>query len=213
MREAARLDIPPKADPADKRSRLANGFLAAHDYDEVMKIAETLDPGGRASILSQVARKRLAGDRDGAERLFRRAILDAGRFRHIPPKTEPETQRLTGCEPESPKEDGPTDATAKHEIEFLSMLAQIQARAGDWDAAARTFASMSPESHLQRLTALWISIIRARSGDTAGTLAWIRSLSSPSLRPVGLSVGWGWESSMMNHPLSRNAPIATSAPD
>ena len=159
-----------------------------------MKIAETLDPGGRASILSQVARrKRLAGDRDGAEQLFRRAILDAGRFRHIPPKTEPEKSGAAqAIEPKSPQKDGPIDPKAQHEIEFLSLLAQIQARAGDWDAAARTFASMSPESHLQRLTALWISIIRARSGDAAGTLAWARSLSSPSLRAWalrGLAVG------------------------
>jgi tetratricopeptide (TPR) repeat protein len=90
LREAAGVEIPPKAEAADIRSRLANGFLAARDYDEAMKIAETLDPGVRASILSRVARrKKLAGDRKVAEQLFRRAILDAGRFRHIPPKPEP----------------------------------------------------------------------------------------------------------------------------
>ncbi len=187
LREAARVEVPPKADAADKRSCLANGFLAARDYDEAMKIAETLDPGGRASILSQVARrKKLAGDRDGAEQLFRRAILDAGRFRHMPPETEPEQPGAApAAGPKSRKEDGANDAKAQHEIEFLSLLAQIQARNGDWAAAARTFASMSPESHRQRLTALWISIIRTRSGDAAGALAWARSLSSPSLRSVG----------------------------
>ena len=216
LQEAARLENPPNADAADKRSRLANGFLEARDYDQVMKIAETLDPHGRASFLSQVARRRkLAGDRDGAEQLFRRAILDAGRFRHILPKAEPEKPGAgNAIEPESPKEDGPNDAKAQHEIEFLSLLAQIQARNDDWDAAARTFASMSPESHLKRLTALWISIIRARSGDTAGTLAWIRTLSSPSLQRRGLpSAGWPWESSMMNHPLTRSGPMMTSLPD
>ena len=194
LREAARVESPPKADTADKRPRLANGFLAARDYDEVMRIAETLDPHGRASFLSRVARRRkLAGDRNIAEQLFRRAILDAGRFRHTPPKTKPvKPGAVPAVDPESPKGEGPTDAKAEHEIEFLSLLAQIQARNDDWDAAARTFASMSPESHLQRLTALWISIIRARSGDAAGTLAWARSLSSPSLRAWalrGMAVG------------------------
>ncbi len=202
LREAERVEVPPKADAAGKRSRLANGFLAARDYDEVMKIAETLEPGGRASILSQVARRRkLAGDRDGAEQLFRRAILDAGRFRHIPPKTEPEKPGpAPATRPKAREEDGPTDAKAQHEIEFLSLLAQIQARAGDWDASVRTFASMSPESHRKRLTALWISIIRTRSGDASGALAWARSLSSPSLRAWalrGLAVGiFGGESSV-----------------
>src|SRR5262249_7430525 len=86
LREATRLETHPKDDAQESRASLASGFVVARGYDEAMKIAETLGPDGRAAILSQVARhKRLNGDRAGAETLFRRALIDAGKFLHSPP--------------------------------------------------------------------------------------------------------------------------------
>jgi hypothetical protein len=80
------VETPPKADAQESRATLANGFVVARGYDEALKIAESLDPAGRASVFSQVARhKRREGDRAGAEALIRRALREAGEFLHGPP--------------------------------------------------------------------------------------------------------------------------------
>ena len=85
MREAALLATPPNADAKKVRARLADGFIKARGFDEAIKIAETLDPSGRAAILARVAmHKQWEGDRAGAEKLFHRALVDAGRFLHGP---------------------------------------------------------------------------------------------------------------------------------
>jgi hypothetical protein len=72
------------------------------------------------------------------------------------------------------------------------LLAEVHARAGDWASAERTFAFMSPEDRQSRVAALRIAMHRSQSGDVAGALAWVRSLSSAPLRAWalrGLAVG------------------------
>ena len=44
LREATRLETPPKADGKELRGRLAYGFVVAKGFDEAIKIAGTLDP-------------------------------------------------------------------------------------------------------------------------------------------------------------------------
>jgi RNA polymerase sigma factor (sigma-70 family) len=195
LREAARVETPPKADAKEERGRLAYGFVVARGFDEAIKIAGTLDPSACAEILSQVARQNQRdGDRAGADALFRRATMDAGKFLHSPPPRQDK-------EPSGPvpadRENGPEkraaiDPKVTHEAEALSLLAMIHARAGNWASAERTFASISPENQQKRVTAFRISSVRARSGDVAGALAWARSLPSSSLRAWairGLAVG------------------------
>jgi RNA polymerase sigma-70 factor (ECF subfamily) len=192
LREALRVPIPPKADAQETRGMLAHGFVVARAYDEALKIAETLDPGGRASVFSQVARhKRLEGDRAGAEALFRRALREAGEFLHSPPPPEPPgpVPAAGGGGSDGP---GAADPKARHQAEGLTLLAEIHARAGDWASAERTFAFMSPEDRQSRVAALRIAMYRSHSGDVAGALAWSRSLPSGPLRAWalrGLAVG------------------------
>jgi tetratricopeptide (TPR) repeat protein len=183
LREAARVEVPPKADAQKSRHTLANGFVVARGYDEALKIAETLDPVGRALVLSQVARhKRLVGDRAGAEPLFRRALRDAGEFLHSPPPPTPPGPARP------PAREGPdaADPKARHQAEALTLLILIHARAGDWASAERTFGFMAPESRHTRVAALQIAMSRSHSGDVAGALAWARSLPSGSLRAWAL---------------------------
>ncbi len=189
LREASRVETPPKADSKLSRVGLASSFVVARSFDEAIKIAETLDPEVRAEILSQVARhKQRDGDRAGAEALFRRALMDAGRFLHSPP---PQAGEEPGGPVPAAREDGPDqpgepDPNAKHQTEGLCLLARIHASAGDWASAARTFAVISPEDQQQRVTALLIAALRSHFGDVAGALAWARSLPSASLRAWAL---------------------------
>ena len=104
LREATRVDKPPKTDAKESRSELASGFVRARGYEEAMKIAETLDPDVRAGIWSQVARhERLEGDRAGAEALFRRALMRGRRIPAQPAAAEdpwaagPGARRSRGC--------------------------------------------------------------------------------------------------------------------
>src|SRR5262249_18266214 len=70
--EAPRVEMHANADAQGTRAGLASAFVVARGYDEAMKLAQALDPAGRAAIWSQVAKhKRLDGDRDGVEVLFR----------------------------------------------------------------------------------------------------------------------------------------------
>ena len=81
LREASRLETPAKADPKESLARIASGFVAARDFDEARKIAETLDPAGCAEILSRVARQKLRdGDARLARFLFRRAFKEADEY-------------------------------------------------------------------------------------------------------------------------------------
>jgi hypothetical protein len=196
LREASRVETPPKADAKESRSSLASGFIMAKDFDEAIKIAETLDPEVRAVILSQVARhKRQDGDAAMAQDLFRRALMDAGQFLHSPPAAQ--APQEPGAPMPVAGDGGPgkpvaPDPKAKHQTEGFCLLAMIHARAGEWASAARTFAVISPEDQQQRVTALLIAALRSRSGDVAGALAWARSLHSASLRAWalrGLAVG------------------------
>jgi RNA polymerase sigma factor (sigma-70 family) len=195
LREAAQLETHPNADAQKVRARLAGGFVVASDFDEAIKIAETLDASSRAEILSKVARhKQRDGDRAGAEMLFHRALVDAGRFRHSPPAL-PDPERpgpppVEGADALSKQ--GEADPNAQRESRFWSLLARIHARAGDWEAAGRALASISPENQLQRANAMQVARLRAGSGDVAGALKWARSLASSSLRAWalrGLAVG------------------------
>ncbi len=195
LREAARLETPPNADARNARARLAGGFVAARGFDDAIKIAEELDPSARAEIFSRVAwHKQQGGDRAGAEMLIRRALLDAGRIKHsLPPARDPE--RPDGVKAEGAgvvRKEGAADPIIQRESEFWSLCARIHARAGNWEAAARDLASISPENHLQRVTAMRIARLRASSGDVAGALNWARSLASSSVRAWalrGLAVG------------------------
>jgi hypothetical protein len=194
LRLATRLETPPAADANEVRARLANGFVVAGGLDEALKMAETLDPSGRAAILSQVARHK---QRDGApgwaKILFHRALEDADRFLNSAPPPAPEVPGPVIAEGEGgPDNRGATDPKVKHRTEALALISLIHARAGDWTAAASTFASMTPENPQQRVTAFLIASRRASAGDVAGALAWARSLPSPSLRAWalrGLAVG------------------------
>ena len=201
LREASRVETPPKADAKESRGSLASSFVMARGFDEAIKLAETLDPEVRAEILSQVARhKQRGGDRAGAESLFRRALMDAGGFLHSPPPPQAR-EKSGGAVPaeggDGPDKPGAPDPNAKHQTEGLCLLATIHAKAGDWASAARTFAVISPEDQQQRVTALRIALLRSHSGDVAGALAWARSLPSASLRAWalrGLAVGiFDWE--------------------
>ncbi len=190
LREASRVETPPKADSKESRGGLASSFVVAKGFDEAIKIAETLDPEVRAEILSQVARhKQRDGDRAEAEALFRRALMDAGRFLHSPPP--PRARETSGGPVPAEGEDrsdkpGAPEPNTKHQTEGLCLLATIHAKAGDWASAGRTFAVISPEDQQQRVTALRIAILRSHSGDVAGALAWARSLPSASLRAWAL---------------------------
>src|SRR5262249_6116942 len=138
-----------------------------------------------ADILSRVARQKLRdGDLQWARFLFRRARKDADQFLISPPPPqgpEPPAPEVAEAEIEQDNR-GATDPKVKHRSEAFSLLSRIHARAGDWASAAKTFASISPDDHLQRPTALWIAALRAHSGDVEGALAWARSLPSASLR-------------------------------
>ena len=99
LREAARVETPPKADAQEVRARLAHGFVAARDFDEARKIAESLEPSSRAEILSKLARQKLRdGDLKWANFLVRRALKDADEFLNSPPPPRgPELPATRGC--------------------------------------------------------------------------------------------------------------------
>ena len=184
-------ETPPKADREELRARLANGFVAATDFDAARQLSESLDSSSRAEILSKLARQKLReGDLKWANFLVRRALKDADEFLKSPPP--PRTARAPrppmAVEGEGgPDKRGEVDPKVKHQAEALSLLARIHARAGDWASAARAFASIPPEEPLKRgWTAFWIASLRTHSGDVAGALAWARSLPSPSLRAWAL---------------------------
>ena len=173
------METPPKADANEGRARLAHGFLKARGFDDAIKIAETLDLAGRATVLSQVARqKQRDGDRNAAAALFRRALVDAGQYLHSPRPVQ--IQEEPGQVPVE-DEGGPgkreaLDPTVTHQTKGLCLLAVIHARAGDWASAARTLAVISSEDQQQRVAASQIASLRSRSGDVAGALTWARSL-------------------------------------
>jgi RNA polymerase sigma factor (sigma-70 family) len=195
LREAARVETPPKADANDVRGQLAYGFIVAKGYDESIKIAEALEPSARAGILSQLAvQEQRNGDRGGAEAHFRRALMDAGNFLHSPPprKDQEPSGRVPVEAENGPEKRADADPKVAHEAEALALLALIHARAGNWASAERTFNAIPSEDQQKRVTALWIAHRRAYSGDVAGALAWARSLPSSSLRAWairGLAVG------------------------
>ncbi|MFI5459995.1 MAG: hypothetical protein ACHRXM_31635 [Isosphaerales bacterium] len=143
-----------------------------------MKSAETLGPNDRAAILAQVAGQKLrAGDRAGAEPLFRRALEEVERFRNSPPPPRRQPQQNP-----PPVEVTPKDPQTRHQIESLTLLAVIHARAGDWARATKALTAIPLEGREKGMAAFHITLIRARSGDVAGALAWALSLPSSSLR-------------------------------
>ena len=177
MRLAASAERRPGADDNDRRHIVAMGYIVARDLDEALKVAEPLDPRGRADILSLVAKHmRLAGNRTGAAPLFRRALEDAERFRTGPiPRQEPRPERLAPV-------GRPQDPETQHKTNALMLLAMIHARAGDWDSVTRDLVAIPVEGREKAVTALLMAAVRAHSGDVVGALAWARSLPSPSLR-------------------------------
>jgi RNA polymerase sigma factor (sigma-70 family) len=179
MRIAASAEASPGTDSNDQRHMVASGYVVARDFGEALKAAEALDPDGRADILSLVAKHMLlAGNRTGAEPLFRRALEDAERFRTGPaPRKEPRPKSIT---PDA----RPEDPNAQHQTNALMLLARIHARAGDWDSATRELDAIPVEGRKSKksVTAFLMAAVRAHSGDVVGALAWARSLPSPSLR-------------------------------
>jgi hypothetical protein len=178
IREAAQLEKPPRGEGEDMRNKLAYGLLVAQDFDGSLKAAETLDPKDRAAILSHVAGQKLrAGDRAGAEPLFRRALEEAEQFRKSPPRPQRRPQHNP-----PPVDVTPRDPQARHQVEFLTLLAAIHARAGDWASATKALIAIPPEGREKGMAAFHITVIRSRSGDVVGALAWARTLPSSSLR-------------------------------
>jgi hypothetical protein len=191
LREATRVGPHPGADAKQWRGSLAFDFVVIGGLDEAREIAETLDPGSRADILSLVARQKLRdGDLKSARFFVRRALKDADQDLNSPPPPRgPEPPRGPGPLAVDVGEGGTerlgaTDPEAEHRAGAFSSLALIHARAGDWSSAAKAFASIppSPNDQLRHSTALWIASLRARSGDVAGSLDWALSLPSPALR-------------------------------
>ena len=105
------------------------------------------------------------GDRAGADALFRRATMEAGRFLHSPPpRQDKEPSDPVPAEGENGAEKrAVVDPKVTHEAEALSLLAMIHARAGNWASAERTFATITPEDQQNRVTAFRIACGRARS--------------------------------------------------
>ena len=116
------VETPPKADAQESRARLALGFVAAKDFDEARKIAETLDASGRAEILSKLARQKLReGDLKWANFLVRRALKDADEFLKTPPPPRgPELPAPVAVRgEEGPDQRGEADPKVKHQAEAL----------------------------------------------------------------------------------------------
>jgi RNA polymerase sigma factor (sigma-70 family) len=172
------MQSPTGAEPGDRRNVLAWGFLAARDPDGALKVAETLNPYIHAAVLAKVASQKLqAGNRAGAEPLFRRALDEAERFRKSPPVPPRQPQH------QPPPAGNPRiDPQTKHQVEYLSLLAEIHARGGGWSAADKALAGIPSEGREKGAAAFHVAVIRARSGDVAGTLAWARALPSSSLQ-------------------------------
>jgi len=178
IREAAHVEKPPRGEDEDMRAKLAYGLIVARDFDGALKSAETLDPNDRAAILSHVAGRKLrAGDRAGAEPLFRSALEEVERFRTSPPPPRQEPHQNP-----PPVDVTPKDLQTRHQIEFLTLLAAIHAQAGDWASATKALTAIPLEGREKGMAAFHITVIRARSGDVAGALAWALSLPSSSLR-------------------------------
>jgi RNA polymerase sigma factor (sigma-70 family) len=178
IREAAQVERPLRGEDEEMRNKLCYGFIAARDFDGALKSAETLDPNDRAAILSHVAGEKLrAGDRAGAEPLFRRALEEVERFRNSPspPRRQPQQSP-------PPVEVTSKDPQTRNQIESLTLLAVIHARASDWASATKALTAIPLEGREKGMAAFHIALIRARSGDVAGDLAWALSLPSSSLR-------------------------------
>jgi RNA polymerase sigma factor (sigma-70 family) len=181
-REAARVEKAPEAVDGDYTVGQAKVLIAAGDFDSAEKIAETLAPYGRAEILSRIAGQKLrAGDRVRAEPLFRRALDDVERIRKDLPPLRERPQRIPG-----PVSDASDDPQAQNQSKALALLAMIHARAGDWTAATKALTAIPIEGRQKGVTAFHIAAIRARSGDSDGTLAWAMTLPSSMLRAWGI---------------------------
>jgi RNA polymerase sigma factor (sigma-70 family) len=174
IRELVKVEKIPGREDEDRRNLLAYGLLVARDLDGALKSAEALNPHNRASILAHVASEKVRnGDRAGAERLFRRAREEAERFRKsppVPPRRPPRNRVPAGAAPEDPE--------GQRQVEYQSLLAEIQARAGDWASAEQAVAAMPAGGREQEFAAFTVAIIRSRSGDGDGVLTWAQSLPS-----------------------------------
>ena len=176
LREASRLETPAKADPKESRARIASGFVAARDFDEARKIAETLDPAGRAEILSRVARQKLRdGDARLARFLFRRAFKEADEYLTGPPPPPPPDPVPVPAVGEG--QDGPAHRalrTRKSCIRRRLSPSSPGSMPGRATGARPKGPSRSsrPIPTCGEVTALWIAAFRSHSGDAAGALAW-----------------------------------------
>jgi RNA polymerase sigma factor (sigma-70 family) len=177
VRAAAVVEASPATQDKDRRQTFASGCIVAGDFDGALKAIEALGPKERAEIRSLVAKYKLrAGDRAGAEPLFRLALEDAERFRKGP-LPQPELQQSPPAVYTPPK-----DPQAQHRAAAFMLFAMIYARAGDWTLATTSLSTIPAECREKLVAAYMIAVIRAHSGDVAGALAWARTLSSPSLR-------------------------------
>jgi tetratricopeptide (TPR) repeat protein len=164
LREARTLTVDIPATPENRKDlclwSIASNQAEMGDTAEALQTIEKEPNDLMLALVRENIGKSLAnqGDLEGAKNLWRRALLDA-------------EEGLR-----NPKPLVPPDA-------YLSRIASIRARLGDFKSANEAFEKMlNPAS-----AAFRIAEIRSRSGDIAGATAWASALADPYLRATALS--------------------------